>query len=937
MTDKPRSTASFGKVEVEQIVPRPTTDNTGDQRVILGDKPGDIFTFKAGVIVEGLAEATTGNPPDLTAYYDKTETNALLDDKEDASVGATHATIAQVDALTSDSIAADPAGVQTDAWVSPSGESVELTSDVQTAADAISYNLEFSRLLASQIVEGNVTTDGVYIVEEEGRAPLPDEATQTGMNHSFNDSIIDHGDRISENEGEVEGIGSDLEELTGEVVNVMGPKVEANTASIAVNVADIESLRTDVDINISDITQNVSDIDGLTTGFDDLTVDYDATKLQVGANTLNIESNSNKIADLETSFLMLANWNFGTYGIDTPNERYLNIELEPGEEPSYKNAKYIRLNKTDANEMLHSFNGLAVSDILLLGDPEGIYDPENPLGEFSIASIDILESYVTIEVFWIASRSGPQPGDTIRFEGFPSVNTEGLAGRVYVDAQDDVLRAAIVVNDALISLNSSSILVNAAGIAANATAISELDATGDHLDGLIEENSRDISNNYGEIQDLKVVDNAQQVAIDANISRINTNESGVANNNSLIVKNTDSIAKNIARIDELEEATVFTIRYVYQGYGGNPPLTGQMVINGDGTWAGATLIRLNDTDHVGQKHEFGLVLAGDALLFEELTGVSSVGKYTVISVTPGNGFYDFVVTPVTTIGSPSIGDIVKVDAFPEVDVSKKADITYVDARDYAVIEAYKYADAVVVNQYKDADDLKLNLTGGSISGDLSVVGTLFSKGGIKLTDTSREINVQSGVAGKLRYDGVDKIRWGSNIFIGTQMQMDGNRIYGLPTPVADDEPATKGYVGTQIRADSQKKPFEFSWNVGDGYGSQSQPGHMLCGLNNDHKIVAGGVYYFNNIPAVGLPFDFGAADTSMVFNNQTGPIVTWWTAGETVTWMGQSRIYKLDFYDDENQFRIQIINDPAGVWTNSIWNYFVPQLEPYGMKIAGIL
>jgi len=149
----PKSTGSFDKLETANIVPRRDSDNTADDRIVIGGKAGDIVTFKAGTIVEGLEQATTGNAPDLSAYPTKEEMELALADKEDASVGDTHALKTDVESLDAEDIKAVPSGMHSDYYPSATGDSnkdIEMSSDIQNVGDAIAYNLELTRLLANR-------------------------------------------------------------------------------------------------------------------------------------------------------------------------------------------------------------------------------------------------------------------------------------------------------------------------------------------------------------------------------------------------------------------------------------------------------------------------------------------------------------------------------------------------------------------------------------------------------------------------------------------------------------------------------------------------------------------------------------------------------------------------------------------------------------------
>ena len=171
----PKSTGSFDKLETANIVPRRDSNNTADDRIVIGGKAGDIVTFKAGTIVEGLEQATTGNAPDLSAYPTKEEMELALADKEDASVGDTHALKTDVESLDAEDIKAVPLGMQSDYYPSASGDSdkdIEMSSDIQNVGDAIAYNLELTRLLALRNSEAvNNATSTNFVSLDEGTWP----------------------------------------------------------------------------------------------------------------------------------------------------------------------------------------------------------------------------------------------------------------------------------------------------------------------------------------------------------------------------------------------------------------------------------------------------------------------------------------------------------------------------------------------------------------------------------------------------------------------------------------------------------------------------------------------------------------------------------------------------------------------------------------------
>jgi len=186
----PKSTGSFDRVEAVNIVPRRDSNNTVDDRIILGGKSGDIITFKAGTIVEGLEQATTGNAPDLSEYPTKEEMELALANKEDASVGDTHALKTDVESLDAEDIKAVPLGMQSDYYPSASGDTnkdINMSSDIQNVGDAIAYNLELTRLLASRTddILNNATTTN-YVGLDMGTWPNSLKSSFTKSNPDIN-------------------------------------------------------------------------------------------------------------------------------------------------------------------------------------------------------------------------------------------------------------------------------------------------------------------------------------------------------------------------------------------------------------------------------------------------------------------------------------------------------------------------------------------------------------------------------------------------------------------------------------------------------------------------------------------------------------------------------------------------------------------------------
>ena len=107
---------------------------------------------------------------------------------------------------------------------------------------------------------------------------------------------------------------------------------------------------------------------------------------------------------------------------------------------------------------------------------------------------------------------------------------------------------------------------------------------------------------------------------------------------------------------------------------------------------------------------------------------------------------------------------------------------------------------IATTDYVDAGlELKLDNTGGDITGKLSVSDEIFLNGG----DGKQTINAKEGYAGKLKYAGIEKITWGGNEVVvkNSDLSMDYNRIKKVALPVDDTDAASKKYVDS-ILADN---------------------------------------------------------------------------------------------------------------------------------------
>ncbi len=287
----PKSTGSFDRVEAVNIVPRRDSNNTADDRIILGGKSGDIITFKSGTIVEGLEQATTGNAPDLSEYPTKEEMELALAKKEDVSVGDTHALKTDVESLDAEDIKAVPLGMQSDYYPSANGDTnkdINISSDIQNVGDAIAYNLELTRLLAmrtNEVINNATTTNFVGLDMGSWPTSLKDSFTkstpdirnynQTQMNSFFSlelDKEIRNREETDEN---VQSNHEDILDLQVEL-EALAPTLEAGqwkyTTGFGVRPGEIK-IGSD-SYTVKDEVVFLSDVDsnGTTHGFSNVEV-----------------------------------------------------------------------------------------------------------------------------------------------------------------------------------------------------------------------------------------------------------------------------------------------------------------------------------------------------------------------------------------------------------------------------------------------------------------------------------------------------------------------------------------------------------------------------------------------------------------------------------------------------------------------------------------
>ena len=114
---------------------------------------------------------------------------------------------------------------------------------------------------------------------------------------------------------------------------------------------------------------------------------------------------------------------------------------------------------------------------------------------------------------------------------------------------------------------------------------------------------------------------------------------------------------------------------------------------------------------------------------------------------------------------------------------------------------------IATTDYVDAGlELKLDNTGGDMTGKLSVSDEIVLNGG----NGKQNIDAKEGYAGKLKYAGIEKITWGGNEVVvkNSDLSIDYNRIKKVALPVDDTDAASKKYVDS-ILSESIKDSSNF--------------------------------------------------------------------------------------------------------------------------------
>ena len=103
-------------------------------------------------------------------------------------------------------------------------------------------------------------------------------------------------------------------------------------------------------------------------------------------------------------------------------------------------------------------------------------------------------------------------------------------------------------------------------------------------------------------------------------------------------------------------------------------------------------------------------------------------------------------------------------------------------------------------------------------------------------NADREIDVAVGIAGLLKYNGEDKIKWGNEVWMYENLSMEDNKILKVADPENNQDAATKKYVDDSIAAlPAQNPPVEI--------GTQANPPDRPAG--SMYMTTGGNVYIYS--------------------------------------------------------------------------------------------
>ena len=219
----------------------------------------------------------------------------------------------------------------------------------------------------------------------------------------------------------------------------------------------------------------------------------------------------------------------------------------------------------------------------------------------------------------------------------------------------------------------------------------------------------------------------------------------------------------------------------------------------------------------------------------------------------------------------------------------------------------------VTQEYVDGqDELKLDKTGGFITGQLAIADDLFLNGG----QGKQTINVASGFAGYLKYAGTPKLSWGNELEGKAILNMNNNRIKKVAAPVEDTDVANREYVDSKIDTFATieyvdaKNDQKLPETGGDHYGDLEMNSGRIKGLSLPEDLHdAASKKYVDSMSAGGLEFGLPKFYPSGKRNYKTGISVSnvdssspWFvpstsnTNGNANAWPGNANAIHL-YYD----------------------------------------
>ena len=171
--------------------------------------------------------------------------------------------------------------------------------------------------------------------------------------------------------------------------------------------------------------------------------------------------------------------------------------------------------------------------------------------------------------------------------------------------------------------------------------------------------------------------------------RVNDNASGIANLDDRMDEVEEDIEILDIKVSGIESRSSFDIEYIIRSpqgsevYGDAPPPSACYVgLNGSVTTNPVTIneVFLSFVDKNGLAHNFVSIASGDTFNFREENDQAVAVRFQVDAATqlPSGVKLDVTMQSATASGTVDDGDIYDCLFFPDVDVSDKADISYVD-------------------------------------------------------------------------------------------------------------------------------------------------------------------------------------------------------------------------------------------------------------------